>query len=125
MDPRFMIYVTKMTGGALLVAGVVVVLIGYIGIRDESAVELQLPYLASGGIGGLAIIGLGVAAYLWAGIREQAQQVAEVVESLEEWKSTALTELRDFLESAEVQVDVLEQPVEIKRAVPRRRAASA
>ncbi len=123
MDPRFLNYVTKMFGGALLIAGVVVVLIGYIGIRDESSIELQLPYLASGGIGGLSLIGLGIAAYLWAGIKEQAQQVAEVVESLEEWKATALAELRNFLENAEVELDVLE-PVDLKRSLPSRRAAS-
>jgi hypothetical protein len=123
MDPRFMTYLTKLAGGALLITGVVVVLIGYVGIRDESSVELQLPYLASGGIGGLALIGIGIAAYLKAGMKEQTQHVAEVVESLEGWKASALAELRDFLESAEVQLDV-EEPVDLKRAVPRRRAAS-
>jgi hypothetical protein len=123
MDPRFMTYLTKLAGGALLITGVVVVLIGYVGIRDESSVELQLPYLASGGIGGLALIGIGIAAYLKAGMKEQTQHVAEVVESLEVWKASALAELRDFLESAEVQLDV-EEPVDLKRAVPRRRTAS-
>jgi hypothetical protein len=123
MDPRFMTYLTKMAGGALLIAGVVVVLIGYVGIRDESSVELQLPYLASGGIGGLALIGIGIAAYLKAGLKEQTQHVAEVVESLEGWKASALAEMRDFLESAEVQLDV-EESLDPKRAVPRRRAAS-
>jgi hypothetical protein len=123
MDPRFMTYLTKMAGGALLIVGVVVVLIGYVGIRDESSVELQLPYLASGGIGGLALIGIGIAAYLKAGLKEQTQHVAEVVESLEGWKASALAEMREFLESAEVQLDV-EESLELKRAVPRRRAAS-
>jgi hypothetical protein len=121
MDQRFLTYLTKLAGGALLVAGVVVVLIGYIGIRDESSVELQLPYLASGGIGGLALIGVGISAYLRAGMREQAQQVAEVVESLEEWKALALADFRDFLEAAEVQIDVPEQ-LNLKRT-SRRSAA--
>lgn len=123
MDPRFTTYLTKLAGGALLVAGVVVVLIGYIGIRDESSVELQLPYLASGGIGGLALVGLGISAYLWAGMKEQTQHVTEVVESLEEWKATALGELRDFLQNAEVQLD-LSEPMDLKRALPQRRGAS-
>lgn len=106
MDPRLNTYLTKIASGALLVAGVVVVLVGYIGVRGESSVELQLPYIASGGIGGLCLVGLGIAGLLWASSREQAAHVAAVVDSLEEWKVTALADLRQFLETADVQLEV-------------------
>lgn len=108
MDPRLNTYLTKLASAALLVAGVVVVLIGYIGVRGESSVELQLPYIASGGIGGLGLIGLGIAGLLWASTKEQAAHIASVVDSLEEWKVTALADLRHFLETADVQLEVMQ-----------------
>jgi hypothetical protein len=121
MDTRLHTYLTRIFSGVLLLAGVVVVLVGYIGVRGESSVELQLPYIASGGIGGLALIGLGVAGLLWAGAKEQAAQVAEVVDSLEQWKDAALTQLREFLESADVELQVV-QPTTLAQVPARRRA---
>ncbi|MFN2537393.1 MAG: hypothetical protein ABR549_04470, partial [Mycobacteriales bacterium] len=56
-----------------------------------------------------------------ASTKEQAAQVAEVVDSLEEWKDAALAELRDFLESADVQLEVV-QPLALTQVPARRRA---
>lgn len=120
MDPRLNTYLTKIGSSVLLAAGVVVVLIGYIGVRGESSVELQLPYIASGGIGGLGLIGLGIAGLLWASTKEQAAHIAGVVDSLEEWKVTALSDLRQFLETADVQLEVLQPSLP---ASTRKRAA--
>ena len=39
--------------------GVLAVLIGYLGVSREAIVAKQLPYLISGGIGGLALVGFG------------------------------------------------------------------
>jgi len=39
--------------------GALFILIGWIGISGEALVAKQLPYLISGGIGGLALVGLG------------------------------------------------------------------
>ncbi len=47
-------------GLALVAAGMVVALIGYAGVRDESDTALQMPYLLSAGIGSIALIGLGL-----------------------------------------------------------------
>src|SRR5581483_11825104 len=46
-------------GWVLVGLGVLFVLIGYLGISREALVAKQLPYLISGGIGGLALVGLG------------------------------------------------------------------
>lgn len=96
----------RIAAGLLIVVGLVAVLIGYIGIRDESEVVLQLPYAISGGVGGLAVILLGAVTLIYSQMREQAQQAAEVVDSLEEWKEAALTEVRQFLEEATIEVDL-------------------
>jgi hypothetical protein len=46
-------------GWSLVGLGFVFVLIGYLGISREALVAKQLPYLISGGIGGIALVGFG------------------------------------------------------------------
>jgi hypothetical protein len=48
-------------GWVLAGLGVIAILIGYLGISRESVVAKQLPYLISGGIGGIALVGAGAA----------------------------------------------------------------
>ena len=46
-------------GWSLVGLGFIFVLIGYLGISREALVAKQLPYLISGGIGGIALVGFG------------------------------------------------------------------
>ena len=47
-------------GWALAVLGAVFIVVGWFGISGESLVAKQMPYLISGGVGGVALVGLGV-----------------------------------------------------------------
>lgn len=46
-------------GGALVVAGVIAVIVGYIGTSRTVLVSGQIPYLVSGGLFGLALVFVG------------------------------------------------------------------
>jgi hypothetical protein len=46
-------------GWMLIAAGALLILLGYLGVSRESIVEKQLPYLISGGIGGVLLCVLG------------------------------------------------------------------
>jgi hypothetical protein len=46
-------------GWSLVGLGLIFVLVGYLGISREALVAKQLPYLISGGIGGIALVGFG------------------------------------------------------------------
>ncbi|MGH2794460.1 MAG: hypothetical protein ACRDKG_09155 [Actinomycetota bacterium] len=46
-------------GVILIAAGFGFVIAGWVGLRGQDSVVEQIPYLASGGIGGLALIGTG------------------------------------------------------------------
>jgi hypothetical protein len=46
-------------GFSMLVAGVVVAILGYLGVSKESEVAFQLPYFASAGVGALMLLGFG------------------------------------------------------------------
>jgi hypothetical protein len=45
----------------LVLAGVVVAALGYLGVSRETEVAFQLPYLASAGVGALMLLGAGTA----------------------------------------------------------------
>ena len=107
MDDRLTDFSMKALAAALTVAGLVAVLVGYLGVRDESHIELQLPYLISGGLGGLVLMGLGALVLIQYQMRIQARRFAEMTDTLDEWKEQALAELRGFLEGAEIDVEVL------------------
>jgi len=107
MDDRLTDFGMKALAATLTVAGLVAVLVGYLGVRDQSHIELQLPYLVSGGLGGLVLLGLGALVLIQYQMRIQARRFAELTDSLDEWKEQALAELRTFLEGAEIDVEVL------------------
>jgi hypothetical protein len=107
MDQRKLNYLLKVAAAVCAVLGLAVIVVGYLGIRDEEDVVLQLPYLASGGLGGLALIGIGAMALIRAQMQEQTARFAELTDQLEEWKAAALGDLRGFLESAEVDVTLV------------------
>jgi hypothetical protein len=46
-------------GYVLVIAGIIAIAIGWYGVADNSIVAKQLPYLASGGLVGLALVVLG------------------------------------------------------------------
>ncbi len=110
MDRRQTDFLLKLAAGALTVAGVVVVLVRYLGVRNHDDLVLQLPYVVSGGLGGLGLIGLGALALLQYQSRVHAAVVASLSAELEEWKERALyeikSELRRFLDTAEIEVEV-------------------
>ena len=107
MDDRLSDFGLKALAAGLTLAGLVAVLVGYLGVRDESHIELQLPYLISGGLGGLVLMGLGALVLIQYQMRIQARRFAEMTDSLDEWKEQAFAELRSFLEGAEIDVEVL------------------
>jgi hypothetical protein len=53
--------VRRLVGWACVVAGVVVLLLGYAGVTGTSLVAKQLPYLISGGLFGVALVVVGSA----------------------------------------------------------------
>jgi hypothetical protein len=48
-------------GWVLAGLGVIAIVVGYLGVSREAVVAKQLPYLISGGIGGVALVGFGAA----------------------------------------------------------------
>src|SRR5688500_10173993 len=87
-------------------AGAVGLIVGYAGIRGEADVALQLPYILSGGLGGLFLLGAGVGLFLAATLSDlrvsQGRLEAEVAD--------LTTEVRTLLDHAEIEVITDEEP---------------
>jgi MYXO-CTERM domain-containing protein len=107
MDDRLTDLLLRAAAVFLTIAGLIAVIIGYLGVRNQNDIVLQAPYFISGGVGGLALLGLGALALIQYQMRQQARRFAEVTESLDEWKEAALAEIRGFLEGAQIEVEVL------------------
>jgi hypothetical protein len=86
--------------------GLVCLLLGYLGVRRSDDIVLQMPYLASDGLVGLALIAIGGLVMIQQQMQEQSRRAAAVTEALEEWKESALAELRAFLASATLELEV-------------------
>jgi predicted tellurium resistance membrane protein TerC len=89
----------------LIAAGVLALLLGYLGVKDTAYVVEQLPYIISGGLFGLFLLGVGAMLLLSADLRDQ-------------WR--ALLDIRDEL--AQARVAQAEQPSVEVRPAPQRRA---
>jgi hypothetical protein len=68
----------RLSAAILIAAGAVAVILGWIGVSGADLPSKQLPYLVSGGIGGLYI--LGVAALLWLSgdLRDEWSRLGEI-----------------------------------------------
>ena len=63
---------------ALVAAGVLALVVGWTGISDEVFAARQLPYLLSGGIGGLFLLGAGATLWLSADLRDEWHQLRRI-----------------------------------------------
>jgi len=87
MDRRQTDFLLKLAAGALTLSGAVTVLIGYLRVRDQDDLVLQMPYLMSGGLGGLALIGLGALALVHYQSRVHSATVAALTGELDDRKN--------------------------------------
>ena len=62
----------------VLVAGILALAIGWAGISDEVFAARQLPYLLSGGVGGLFLLGVGATLWLSADLRDEWHQLRRI-----------------------------------------------
>lgn len=61
-------------GLLLIITGVVVAIVGYLGVSGETTVAFQLPYFASAGVGALMLLGGGGVLLVLAQIERDAER---------------------------------------------------
>jgi hypothetical protein len=96
----------QVLAGVLIALGATVLVVGYAGIRQEADVALQLPYIVSGGLGGLFLLGAGVALFLGtslADLRRGFDRLEGIVTELADDSLELSNEVRTLLDAAEVE----------------------
>ncbi|MDQ2650999.1 MAG: hypothetical protein M3Z03_15785 [Actinomycetota bacterium] len=67
----------------LVVVGGLALLLGWLGIDDALYPGQQIPYVLSGGIGGLFLVGVGAALWLSADLRDEWRKLDEIDQKLD------------------------------------------
>jgi hypothetical protein len=70
------------TAFALIVSGIVVAIIGYLGVSKETEVAFQLPYFASAGVGALMLLGFGGILLLNAQLETDGDRLEELEDAV-------------------------------------------
>ena len=70
------------TAFTLIVAGIVVAIIGYLGVSKETEVAFQLPYFASAGVGALMLLGFGGILLLNSQLETDGDRLEELEEAV-------------------------------------------
>jgi hypothetical protein len=65
-------------GWVLVWLGGVFVLLGWVGVSGKDIAPLQLPYLASGGIGGIVVAAVGLTLLLSADLRRDRERLTRI-----------------------------------------------
>ena len=76
----------------LIALGAVVLLVGWVGVSGEVYPAKQLPFIISGGVGGMCIIGLGALFWLSADLRDEWTALDRIHEALTDLAGTDLVE---------------------------------
>jgi hypothetical protein len=84
---------------ALIAFGVIVIALGWIGVSGEAYPAKQLPFIISGGIGGMCILGLGGLLWLSSDLRDEWTALDRIQEALSDLAGTDLVD-RSGLEQA-------------------------
>lgn len=76
-----------------VLVGLVCLIAGYIGISGKALAAEQLPYLLSGGLGGIFALGLGSALLLSADLRDEWRKLDSIDEALRGNREETLRQL--------------------------------
>ena len=75
---------------ALIAAGAVALILGWVGVSGEAFPAKQLPYLISGGIAGVFILGVGTMCWLSADMRDEWTKLDRIEDALNRLADTGL-----------------------------------
>lgn len=93
---------------ALIAAGAVALILGWVGVSGEAFPAKQLPYLISGGIAGVFILGLGALCWLSADLRDEWTKLDRIEDALNRLADTGLVEVAASQESPRSSKDLIE-----------------
>ena len=77
---------------AFITLGALALVLGWVGVSGEAFPAKQLPYLISGGVAGVFILGLGALCWLSADLRDEWRKLDRIEQLLEPCDAPPVTE---------------------------------
>jgi hypothetical protein len=71
----------------LALLGLLVLVLGWVGVSGTPYLAKQMPYLVSGGLGGIFLLGVATALWLSADLRDEWRQLREIESALRDTAS--------------------------------------
>lgn len=108
----------RVAAGIALAVGALALLLGWLGVRDAVFPGQQIPYIVSGGIVALFLIGAGAVLWLSADLRDEWRKLDEIDEKLGQllarggYEARAERPSHSEIERLRDQIDALEHPNE-------------
>ncbi len=68
----------------LVAAGAIALIAGWVGVSSTAYAAEQLPYIISGGIGGIFLLGVGATLWLSADLRDEWRKLDQIEEALQQ-----------------------------------------
>lgn len=84
----------RCTAWVCVAAGVLMLILGWVGVSDTPYTAQQIPYLASNGLGGIFLLGLGAMLWLSADLRDEWRKLDSIEGAIREQGTAVLPELR-------------------------------
>ena len=78
----------RVAAWVLIALGAPLLLMGWLGVSDALLPTQQMPYIVSGGLGGICLIGIGVMLWLSADLRDEWSELHEIARRLGSESST-------------------------------------
>lgn len=72
----------RVAGGVAVAVGLLALLLGYLGVAGTAYPAEQIPYVLSGGVLGIVLIGLGATAWLSADLRDEWRKLDRIEKAL-------------------------------------------
>ena len=77
----------------LIATGAVALILGWVGVSGEAFPATQIPYVISGGIAGVFVLGLGALAWLSGDLRDEWTKLDRIEDALNRLADTGLVDL--------------------------------
>ena len=74
----------------LVTAGAIALIVGWVGVSGSAYSAEQLPYIISGGIGGIFLLGVGATLWLSADLRDEWRKLDRIEEALQQRDGTPI-----------------------------------
>jgi hypothetical protein len=82
----------RVLGAGAVLVGAVAILLGYRGVADTPFPAEQIPYVISGAVVGIALIGIGLTSWLSADLRDEWRKLDRIEHLLEPSDGPTVTE---------------------------------